>query len=601
MIWGLGCKPGAPFSWTENWPVTFDQPIARRSALGLLAATPLAAAVAARAAVPAAITVFEARRLMTMEPARPSCRYVAVAGGLIVALGDTLAALEPWTNGRDIKLDRSLAAYVVLPGLIDPHLHPMQAAVMLNIPFLAPDDWRLPAEFSPGVRTAAGYRDRLRQALAASSDDIYISWGYHELFHGPLSRSELDVIGPLRAMVVWQCSFLEIFVSTTTLERWGIRSQANFAALLKTVGADPAHGDYARGLFTETALPAALAKLRPVLLGPGKVIKGMAALQQMMRQSGVTTASDMATGIFADFDTEAGLIKAAFERPDTPSRIMLMPMAARLDAVTDLDGWLTKTTAAYAGPHVRVDRRVKMPADGAFFALNMRMNPPGYIDGHQGRWITPSALLTKQFERYWNAGFSLHIYVNGDEGLDVVLAGLEPLPARRAQTITLEHLGYSTEAQNRRIARLGLMVSAQPNYIRVLGDAYSRNGLGPGRAENISRLGSLERKDVPLGLHSDFNMALINPLYLAWIAANRITLEGHAMAPNERLTLDKALRAITIEAAQVIGMDAMIGSIAVGKRADFAALDKDPATVGSAGLRELNVVGVVFEGRFTAD
>ena len=578
----------------------FAEPIARRSALGMLAAAPLAAAIPARAAATGAITVFEARRFMTMESARPSCRYVAAAGGLIVALGDTLAELEPWTSGRDVKLDRSLAAYVVLPGLIDPHLHPMQAAVMLNIPFLAPDDWRLPAGFSPGVRTAAGYRDRLRLALAASSDDIYISWGYHELFHGPLSRSELDVIGPLRAVVVWQRSFHEIIVSTTTLERWAIHSQADFAALLKSVGADPAHGDYARGLFTETALPAALAKLRPVLLGPGKVTKGMAGLQQMMRQSGVTTASDMATGIFADFDTEAGLIKTAFERPDNPSRIMLMPMASRLDAVADLDGWLARTTAVYAGPHVRVDRRVKMLADGAFFALNMRMNPPGYIDGHEGRWITPPAVLTKQFARYWNAGFSLHIHVNGDEGLDVVLAGLEPLPVRRAQTITLEHLGYSTDAQNRRIARLGLMVSAQPNYIRVLGDAYSRNGLGPGRAENISRLGSLERMDVPLGLHSDFNMAPVDPLYLAWIAANRITLEGHAMAPNERLTLDKALRAITIEAAQVIGMDAMIGSIAVGKRADFAALDKDPAAVGSAGLRELRVMGVVFEGRFAA-
>ena len=109
----------------------------------------------------------------------------------------------------------------MLPGLIDPHLHPMQAAVMLNIPFLAPDDWRLPARFSLGVRTAAGYRDRLRQALAAASDDIYISWGYHELCHGLLSRSETDVIGPLRAVVVSQRSFHEILVSTTTLERWG--------------------------------------------------------------------------------------------------------------------------------------------------------------------------------------------------------------------------------------------------------------------------------------------------------------------------------------------------------------------------------------------
>ena len=382
----------------------------------------------------------------------------------------------------------------------------------------------------------------------------------------------------------------------------GIRSQAEFDARFKSVGADPAHGNCACGLFTETALPAALAKLRPVLLGLGlgEETKGMAALQQMMRQSGVTTASAMATGIFADFDTEAGLIKAAFELPDNPSRIMLMPMASRLDPAADLDGWLAKTTAAYAGPHVRVDRRVKLLADGAFFALNMRMNPPGFVDWHQGRWITPPALLTKPFARYWSGGFSLHIHVNGDEGLDVMLAGLEPLPVRRAQTITFEHLGYSTEAQNRRIARLGLMVLAQPNYIRVLGDTYSRTGLGPGRAESISRFGSLERRGVPAGLHSAFNMVLIDPLYRAWIAANRITIEGQAMTPNERLTLDKSLRPITIEAAQVIGKDAMIGPITVGKRADFAVLDKDPEAAGWAGLHELKVVGAVFEERLTA-
>ncbi|MFM5948761.1 MAG: amidohydrolase family protein, partial [Novosphingobium sp.] len=188
--------------------------------------------------------------------------------------------------------------------------------------------------------------------------------------------------------------------------------------------------------------------------------------------------------------------------------------------------------------------------------------------------------------------------VNGDEGLDAVLAGIELLAPHRAQTITLEHLGYSTEAQNRRIARLGLMVSAQPNYIRVLGDVYGRQGLGPGRAEEINRLGSLERKGVPLGLHSDFNMAPIDPLYLAWIAANRITVEGKVKAPSERLSLDKALRAITIEAAQVIGMDALVGSLAPGKRADFAVLDRDPHAVGAAGLRDIKVEGVIFEEQF---
>lgn len=194
---------------------------------------------------------------------------------------------------------------------------------------------------------------------------------------------------------------------------------------------------------------------------------------------------------------------------------------------------------------MRVDRRVKFLADGAFFAQNMRMGTPGYTDGHIGKWLTEPAELEAQFARFWEAGFHFHIHVNGDEGLDVVLDGLAALAPQRGQSITLEHLGYSTEAQNRRIAQMGLMVSAQPNYIRVLGDAYAAHGLGVDRAAVMNRLGSLEAKGVPLGLHSDFNMAPIDPLYLAWIAANRITIEGHVKAPEERISLAKALRAIT--------------------------------------------------------
>ena len=66
------------------------------------------------------------------------------------------------------------------------------------------------------------------------------------------------------------------------------------------------------------------------------------------------------------------------------------------------------------------------------------------------------------------------------------------------QEIVLEHLGYCTEAQIRNIGEMGLKVSAQPNYIRVLGGAYSRGGLGTDRASLMNRLGSLERASVPL-------------------------------------------------------------------------------------------------------
>ena len=571
----------------------------RRSAVLGLAALPLIGAAPALPTGPRRVTVYEAKRIITMEPALPEARFVAVADGMILGHAMTLEALAPWTRGQDVTVNREFAGQVLMPGLIDPHVHPMQASIMLNLPFIAPDDWDLPSGRYPGAQNAQAWHARLKAELARSKADSFICWGYHQLFHGPLDRRALDAIAPDRAVVVWQRSFHDVIVNTATLKAWGLADPASFAAALAAAKADPRDSDLDKGLFSETGLPVALAKMQPVLLGGTRVRDGMAALQRMMLTSGVTTASDMGTGIFADFATEAGLIRTAFERPGNPSRIMLMPLAHQVPAEADLSAWLSGIESRFAGGHVRVDRRVKLLADGAFFAQNMRMNAPGYSDGHVGKWITPPDQLNALAQRFWQAGFSLHIHVNGDEGLDVTLAATGKLERRAGQTVTLEHLGYSTEEQNRRIAEQCLMVSAQPNYIRVLGDAYALDGLGPDRAATINRLGSLERKGVPLGLHSDFNMAPLNPLYLAWIAANRVTLAGNRKAPDERLSLDKALRAITIEAAQVIGMDSLVGSIRAGKRADFAVLDRDPYAVGAARLNEVRVAGVIFEGEVT--
>ncbi|MEN9683784.1 MAG: hypothetical protein RLZZ427_1535 [Pseudomonadota bacterium] len=571
--------------------------ISRRSSLKLLSAGAMLGPNLVKAASPSAITVYEARRIITMEPSLPTGRFVAVADGIVLGLGDSLAALAPWTAGRSVTIDRQFADKVLMPGLIDPHVHPMQAAVMLNLPFIAPDDWQLPTGNFPGCRTPQAWRRRFVELLSQSTERPFICWGYHELFHGPLDRKELDQLAPDRPVVIWQRSFHELIVNTAALKAWGLDQRAAFDAALAAAKADPAHANLERGLLSETALAVGLAKLRPIIFAPERIRRGIGLMQQMMAAKGVTTVSDMATGIFAGFDAEATMIRAAFERSCAASRAMLMPIAAQVPADADPAQWLEAMRGKYASAHVRVDRRVKFFADGAFFAQNMRMGPPGYTDGHFGKWLTEPSDLDAQFRRFWNAGFSFHIHVNGDEGLSVVLDGLSALPPRCDQTITLEHLGYSTEAQNRRIAQMGLMVSAQPNYIRVLGDAYAAHGLGADRAALMNRLGSLEVKGVPLGLHSDFNMAPIDPFYLAWIAANRLTLEGNLKAPEERLTLDKALRAITIEAAQVIGMDQLVGSVAPGKMADFAVLDQDPFKAGATGLRDINVERVIFEGR----
>lgn len=576
----------------------FTERFDRRGVLAGLAAVPLVAA--SDVVLPFAygpITVFEAKRIVTMERSLPHARFMAVAGGMVLGLADSEEELSPWTSGRETRLDRRFADKVIFPGLIDPHIHPMQTAVMVPLPFLAPDDWALPSGKWPGVSGQEAYRARLKQIVESTPGEPLIVWGHHELFHGPLGKHELDAIDPDRPLLVWQRSFHDIYANSRALEWMGYAEKGAFDAAIAAAHAQPEHGDHARGMFSETALQVALAKLQPVLLAPERLRQGFAGLLQMMHSRGVTTTSDLATGIFARFDTEAGLIAQAFGTANPTARVNLMPIAAEADTFGDLDNWLATSREKYTRPNVLLKRRVKLFADGAFFAQNMQMGKPGYTDGHLGKWLTEPEKLHEQMQKYWSAGFALHIHVNGDEGAETVLDGLAKLPPKSGQDIVLEHLGYCTEAHIRRIARMGLMVSAQPNYIRVLGGAYSRRGFGPDRAALMNRLGSLEREGVPLGLHSDFNMAPIDPFYLAWIAQTREGLDGKVRGPEERLSREKALRAITIEAAQVIGMDDMVGSLAAGKKADFVALEHDPFEIEIGAMKEMPIAATVFEGR----
>ena len=542
------------------------------------------------------VVVYEAASIITMEPGYPEARYVATSEGIILGVAQELDELSAWTEGRNVTIDRSFADDVLMPGFVEPHIHPMQTVMMLPLPFISPESWELPGKSYPAVTGEAEYEARLREVLASSDEELFITWGHHRLFHGEMTRAKLDEIAPDRAVVVWQRSFHEIIANTAALELLGIGTEMEFAAEFTDPDIDPTHADFATGVIHETALFNGVEKLRPYLFSPDKIASGLADMRQMMLENGVTTSADLAFGGFGGLAVEAPLFKSLYDRLDTPSRILAIPVAPAVEG--DPNEWLTEARAAYESDKFFFDNRVKLFADGAFFAQFMQMNPPGYSDGHEGKWLTEPDVLEQQAQRFWEAGWSLHTHVNGDKGLDAVLAILARLPSREGQDRVLEHLGYSTEAQNRRIGEMQLMVSAQPNYIRILGDAYAREGLGPDRAAQMSRLGSLERKGVPLGLHSDFNMAPIDPLYLAWVAANRETLAGNVKAPQERLSLDKALRAITIEAAQVIGMDDRVGSIASGKKADFVVLDRDPREDGAASLREVGIRGVIFEGRW---
>jgi predicted amidohydrolase YtcJ len=549
--------------------------------------------------------VFEARKILTMDPSMPEARFVVVEDGRILSVSNALTELDAWLEGVDYRIDSRFREKVLLPGFVDPHLHPMMAAVLLPTTFITPEDWSLPSGEASGVRTQEAYRQRLRQLLSGDqSREPFITWGYHQLWHGALDRQILDEIEPNRAVIVWHRSFHEIIMNTAAMKFLQLNNESVFAEIISSAEIDPTHANYAAGHLSETALSIGLSRLRPVILAADHLNTGMGIIRQMLRANGVTTIADMATGLFASFDDEAALIKLSFDRDDSPVRVVMIPnvkpMVGQMGSTEAVVEFLNNFQSAQTSSKVFLNSRVKLLADGAFFSQYMRMNPPGYSDGHEGKWLTEPAELESLARAFWHAGFHIHSHVNGDEGLDAVLNVLEklqiekPMPDHR---FTLEHFGYSTTAQARRVHSLGALVSAQPNYVYVLSDIYAKNGLGYDRASQMVRLGTLERQGTVVALHSDLTMAPADPLFLAWIATNRLTMEGNLMGPEERLSLDKALRAITIDAAYVIGLENEIGSISAGKKADFAVLEQDPYAVDVSELRDIPVWGVVFEGK----
>src|SRR5271169_4544008 len=89
------------------------------------------------------ITVFTAAKIVTMNDSQPTATAVAVRGGKILSVG-SLRDLASWLDVHPHRIDRTFEGKVIMPGFIDPHLHPMLGATMLHADVVAAFEWRLP-------------------------------------------------------------------------------------------------------------------------------------------------------------------------------------------------------------------------------------------------------------------------------------------------------------------------------------------------------------------------------------------------------------------------------------------------------------------------
>ncbi len=528
-----------------------------------------------------------------MNPSLPRAEAVAVRDDRIVEVG-TLDSLRPWMDAHDYTIDDRFTECILTPGFIDPHLHPTMAAVLLPMHFVTAMEWKLPWGRVAPTTTPAAFDQRLAEldAELAPEETLFV-WGYHQLWHGPMDRARIDSIAANRPIVVWHRSFHELYLNAKALSWLDITESA--------VG-DRQQIDLNKGHFYENGLGYAINRLNPHILSPERYAHGLERLKQVVHAGGHTTIADMAYGLF-DFDSEWQATKDILDTDDTPFRTELIVHAMRLrqggksdaEVLAMADALIERNTH-----RLRFAKRIKLFADGAFFSQLAQVGEPGYIDGHQGEWLTPPELLQDMARTYWNAGYRIHLHVTGDLGVELGLDVLEQLQFERPRFnhgFTFEHFGFSTPEQIKRIRALGANVSANVYYLHELSDIYAREGIGYERASQMARLGSCFREGIMTTLHSDFTMAPAEPLNSAWVAVNRINSEGNQMSATECITPEQALASITINAAHVIGRADDIGSIRAGKKADFTILGADPLTCDPIELKDIPLLGTVFEGK----
>lgn len=549
------------------------------------------------AAAQEGITVYTASKIITMEERQPEATAVAVADGRIVSVGSLETLVDYISAGADI--DTTFADKVLMPGFIDPHVHPSLPAVLTQFPFIAPDDWSLPTGEFPGETTPEGYVARLQELVAeyeaAGDTDVpFYAWGYHPLWHGELFRPELSALFPDTPVILWHRSFHELILNDSAVQMLGITEDESKA--------HPEEADWEKGHWFENGLTVLLPKM-PYLLADARYSKGMENFYEMVHQAGVTSVMDMGVGLFGDPVGETALIRQIAEETEPPARLVLTPIITDFiargkdpeEALSEIREWEQGNTS-----RVIFDEHFKLMIDGAIYSGLSKYGFPGYKDGHEGQWMNDPSDIFQWARFFWNEGFQLHAHTNGDASagllVEIVRALQEEKPRFDHRT-TLEHFAYATDDQLRQMKALGMAVSANPYYQYILADIYADVWLGADVARFMVPLGSAVKEGIVVGLHSDNPMAPLSPLTLVQTAVERVSINGNDNAGIERLTVDQALRAVTIDAAWFMRMEDDIGSIRSGKLADFVVLQEDPYAVDPSELADIKIWGTVFEGQ----
>ena len=536
-----------------------------------------------------AITIFSARKILTMNTYQPVATHVAVRRGRILGTG-SLDELAEW---GDYTIDNSFEDKILLPGFVEAHCHAMNGSVWENTYVGYFDRADPDGRVWLGIKDLDGVLDRLREIERTldNPEQTLVAWGFDPIYFNDgvrMTVSHLDQVSRDRQILVQHSNGHLLNVSRKVLELAGIDANTDVEGVMKAADGNPS------GELGEMAAQFMAYRVTDVRRFDEINVEDLRSFARTATNVGVTTATDLHARVQ---DQNVKNYVEVTQDPNYPLR--LVPAAGCL------------TMSIEEGPgHVAGLKRhnndklffglCKIMTDGSIQGFTGRLKWPGYFNGKpNGIWNLPPQTLTNMVEAYHLAGLQMHMHTNGDEASELMIDAIEkalhksPRPDHRH---TLTHCQMADESQFRRMAQLGICSNLFANHIYYWGDQHYCQTMGPDRAMRMDACATAKRIGVPFTIHSDAPVTPLDPLFTAWCAVNRQTASGRILGPNERIDVEDALRAITLGAAFTLRLDHLVGSIEPGKYADFAVLDDDPTTVPVEALKDVSVWGTVIDG-----
>lgn len=543
------------------------------------------------------ITVFLAKKIITMDTAWPDATAVAVRDGKVLSIG-SLEDLKPWLSKFPYTIDKTFENKIIMPGFIEPHGHPLIGGTAMSRPLLT--YLPVPNPYGPGfpgVKSKADALSTLKKYVSQMKNPNVplIAWGYDIVAMGsPLDANEIDTVSKTTPILVWDASEHIVFTNSATLKKYNITAQDAKINGIKLDKNGQPNGQF----YGVSAAVFMLKKALADTLTPESAYQNVKFLMDLSHKNGITTTTELTFGII-DFPLEQALYTKYFNNPANPMRLVAITDAVSASAYKGQNAInFVKNLTTYNTDKLMF-KGVKFFSDDAFVSLNMVIENPGYTDGHKGQYISPPDQFADMMFPWWNAGFNIHVHSNGNGGNASTINALFQLMERKPRfdhRFSIEHYGISTPAMANMVKQLGGVVSVNPTYLYARAE-LNEPLIGKERADTAAAFNSLLKAGVPTSLHSDTPVAPPEPLKEVWMVVNRFGLSNKVLGPAERITVEQALRMITIDAAYTIGEDAYIGSITPGKFADFTVLESDPYSVPKENIKDIKIWGTVVSGK----